>query len=303
MGKKIAGLVSVVMSTYKEPKEYVEAAIQSIIDQTHSNFEMVIIIDDPNNRQVIDLIQNFSKTDSRIRYYINEKNLGLVNSLNKALGYCTGEYIARMDADDISESNRFEEQLKYLRDHQLDIIGSSFYLFKEDPNSDLVEMKMVSTCKECLEKLKRNNALAHPSWFGKKELFDSLDGYRNILACEDYDFLIRSAEKGARIGNCPKFLLKYRYNTSGISRSNVEKQLLITAYLAKNFRSGKVITMEQYTEYVNSKLFMNECEKMSRVFLRIDKRKKESSFLKKLLLIFLIVSSPSFWKYKYISKT
>ena len=80
-----------------------------------------------------DIIKFYNKKDDRIRYFINEKNMGLVKSLNKALGYAKGEFIARMDADDISLPNRFEKQIDYLNNHpDVDFMGARCINIDED---------------------------------------------------------------------------------------------------------------------------------------------------------------------------
>ena len=94
--------ISVLMCTYREPAAYVAEAIASIRNQTWRDFEFVIIADDPENRAVIDLLDRQAAADSRIRYWINDRNRGLPASLNIGLSHCAGSYIARMDADDIS---------------------------------------------------------------------------------------------------------------------------------------------------------------------------------------------------------
>ncbi|MBQ3687162.1 MAG: glycosyltransferase family 2 protein, partial [Treponema sp.] len=101
-------LVSVIMSVHNEPKEFLDAATESILNQTHSNLEF-IIIDDCSNYETRKIIAG--KKDKRIQVYHNEENLGLTKSLNRALSHCKGKYVARMDADDISYADRIEKQL------------------------------------------------------------------------------------------------------------------------------------------------------------------------------------------------
>ena len=96
-------MISVVMSTYKEPIEYIEQSINSILNQTYRDIEFVIIVDNPDNAEHIEYIQNRMSGDSRIKLSINEKNCGLTESLNRAIALARGTFIARMDADDIAE--------------------------------------------------------------------------------------------------------------------------------------------------------------------------------------------------------
>lgn len=103
------------MTNYNTPEVYLREAIESILNQTYSNFEF-IIIDDCSTDDSVSVIKSYE--DSRIRLYKNEKNIGLTKSLNVALDLCKGEYIARMDSDDISEPIRFEKQIEYLMAHK-----------------------------------------------------------------------------------------------------------------------------------------------------------------------------------------
>ena len=106
--------ISVIMGVYNEKIEWVEKAILSIINQTYTNFEFIVILDNPQNEELKNLISEFSLKDKRIKLYVNEENIGLINTLNKGLKLAKGKYIARMDADDISCGDRFEKQINFL---------------------------------------------------------------------------------------------------------------------------------------------------------------------------------------------
>ena len=122
-------LVSVLMSTYKEPVSWIEKSVESILSQTYTNIEYVIVIDDPTNKEVVDFLNRKEESDSRIVLVKNEKNIGLVDSLNKGLEYCSGSYIARMDADDISMQNRIEKRMELAKKECADIVGANTQTF------------------------------------------------------------------------------------------------------------------------------------------------------------------------------
>lgn len=116
-------MISVVMSVYNTEK-YLEEAIDSILNQTYQDFEFIIVNDCSTDR-TWEILKDYEKRFSSIKLINNTENLGLTKSLNKALAIAKGEYIARMDADDISEPNRFERQLAYFKEHQsIDILGT-----------------------------------------------------------------------------------------------------------------------------------------------------------------------------------
>lgn len=116
-------LISIIMSAYREPLVWIRQAVDSVLNQTYKNIEFIIVVDDPDNTELIDYVTKREEQDPRITIHINEKNIGLAASLNRAIGLAKGEYIARMDADDISERDRLACQMKYLISHNLDLIA------------------------------------------------------------------------------------------------------------------------------------------------------------------------------------
>lgn len=105
-------MISVVMSVYNAEK-YLPEAIESILHQTYSNFEFIIINDCSNDRS-LSIIKEYSLKDNRIVLINNSANLGLTKNLNKAISVAKYEFIARMDADDVSLPDRFERQMNFL---------------------------------------------------------------------------------------------------------------------------------------------------------------------------------------------
>ncbi len=120
-------MISVIMSTYNEENMLIRQAVESILNQTYSEFEFIIVLDNPKNIEIANLIQEYASRDKRIVILKNEKNLGLVKSLNKALEISKGEYIMRMDADDISEKDRIEKEYKFLKENNLDLVARESY--------------------------------------------------------------------------------------------------------------------------------------------------------------------------------
>ena len=146
-------LVSVIMSVYNEKEKWLMEAIESILKQSYKNIEFIIILDNPDNDKLNNIIKFYNKKDSRVRYFKNEKNIGLVKSLNKALTYVKGDFIARMDADDISMPDRIEKQMNYLNNHpDIDFIGSRCINIDEEGQElyrDSIipeDMKLIKKC-------------------------------------------------------------------------------------------------------------------------------------------------------------
>lgn len=233
-------LVSIIMSTYNEPESWVRSSIESVINQTYRNLEFIIVCDNPTNNRLIKVLKEYEKVDSRIKLLINEKNIGLSASLNIALKSVTGQYIARMDADDISKKNRIEAQVKYLYDNNLDLIGSGIECI--DENEKVISKINSFPKNDCAvrRKIVHNNCIAHPSWIGKTKVFKDNNGYRDIPYAEDYDFLLRTLDKGYKLGNIDEILLKYRMRSTSISNKNGLKQFLISQELIRKYKNGTI---------------------------------------------------------------
>ena len=107
-------MISVIMSVYNEKSIYVEKSIDSILNQTYNDLEMVIVLDSPDNETLLRILKEYTHKDARVKLLINDRNSGLAMSLNRAIEVAQGEYLARMDADDISKPERLERELEYL---------------------------------------------------------------------------------------------------------------------------------------------------------------------------------------------
>ncbi len=241
-------LVSVIMSVYNENEEWIHESINSILRQTYKKLEFIIILDNPRNTKADDIIKSYLKRDNRIKYYINEKNIGLTKSLNFALKQCNGNFIARMDADDVSTYNRIEKQLTYLVNNNLDLVGSNIEYFFENKSFDKSNFPQKNH--DIKLALMNGNCMAHPTWFVKKEVYERLHGYRQIPYCEDFDFLLRTIKKKFKIGNIDDRLLYYRLSPNSISRTYLLEQRLITDYLIKNYDDLEKVTVHQIELYI-----------------------------------------------------
>lgn len=249
-------LVSVIMSVYNEEDRWLKESINSILKQTYSNFEFIIMVDNPKCQRIISLLAEYKEKDNRIKVIINENNMGLVSSLNKALSYCNGYYIARMDADDISHTNRFEKQITYLEKNNLDFVMS--YIDKIDENGKILkeEKKLTTISTDKFKKMmKYYNISTHPTWFLKKEIYNKLNGYRDISRCEDYDFILRALQEGYRVSKMDESLLLYRIRKNSITQSHVLEQYLNTKFLrikySQNFKIAFIEREDIEDEYVN----------------------------------------------------
>jgi len=221
-------LLSVVLPVYNADK-YLSEAINSIINQTYKNFELIIINDGSTDKS-LDLIENYKKNDERI-VLISRENKGLVASLNEAINKAKGEYIVRMDADDICFPSRFEEQLLFMIENDLDLCGSSIEIFRKKNKSNILILPEKHN--DILFRTFFFSSFAHPSTMIKKKVFKYVK-YENEVA-EDYRLWCDIISKGFKVGNINKVLLKYRIHDKQITQTKSKCLINSVNNIAINF--------------------------------------------------------------------
>ncbi len=275
-------MISVIMSTYKEDERLLRESIESILNQTYRDFEYIIILDYPDNDVHKSVIEEYALKDDRIHFYINEKNMGLTDSLNRGLSLCHGEYIARMDADDISLPDRLERQMKYLEKNHYDLIGGITEMINEN-GSLLCSIKSVPTDPKKINKaLRYSQCIAHPTWLGKKEVFEKNAGYRHMPLCEDYDFTLRAVLNGFVISNLNEAVLKYRMTSNSISRSNLFEQYLYMSYITNEYKNNRIASVDKAYAYVQQHLNETDSDKYLKanvIFNRMLQEMSDKQFL------------------------
>jgi len=202
-------LVSVIMATFNEPAKYIKEAIESILNQTHSNFEF-IIVDDSRNLDTIETIDSY-KYDSRVIIIRDDSRMGFVRALNLGLKIAKGQYIARMDADDISFKNRFEKQLEYLNSHKdIDILGGNIKIINK--LGTIVSQRKYPNCRLLLQlSTIFRSPVAHPTVMFRKTIIENQLFYdESFLKAEDSEFWFRLRNNGYIIANLPCNLLYFR---------------------------------------------------------------------------------------------
>ncbi|HSW36729.1 MAG TPA: glycosyltransferase [Candidatus Limnocylindrales bacterium] len=190
---------------------FVGQAIESILRQTFGDFEF-IIIDDGSTDGSLQIIQRYASSDNRIKI-ISRENRGSAASSNEAVGLARGQWIARIDADDIAAPTRFERQLAYAQQKGLDICGTWAKCFgtkqvswKYPVSSEAISILMLF-----------DSPLCHSSVLGKTCSFKAQTYRSEFYTGEDFDLWQRLAGAGAKLGNVPEFLVKYRVHADQIS--------------------------------------------------------------------------------------
>jgi len=205
--KNSAVKISVLMSVYNAEKTLC-AAIDSILNQTFTDFEF-IICDDASTDNSWEIILQYAQQDKRIMAFQNESNLGLGASLNKCLALSHGDYIARQDADDISVRERLEKTMAYLLEHDYPYVGAGVFIFDEQG----VWSKRLFPEHITKHIIAQKNPFFHPTMLFKKDVMLLAGGYRvaeETRRTEDYDLVMRLAAQDI-IGNNLQEYLYYVY--------------------------------------------------------------------------------------------
>lgn len=222
VSEKTAPIISVALPVYNGER-YLAEAIDSILAQTHVDFEL-IILDDGSTDASLDILRSYEKRDARIRFIYRE-NKGLVVTLNEIIDLAKGKWIARMDQDDIAMPQRFEKQLQWLEQTNADICGSWVQFFG---TSDQRILKHPCSDAAIKMTLLFGSPLAHPTVFMKTELIKKLRYDPVWDKAEDYDLWERADRAGWKMTNIPEVLLSYRQHEAQISSATSIKQQELT---------------------------------------------------------------------------
>lgn len=228
-------LVSVVMATFNEPVEYISASIKSILEQTYSNLEL-IIVDDSTRQDTVVAINNFAIQDSRVHVIRHKERIGFVNALNEGLRVALGKYIARMDGDDIALPNRLKCEVDYLETHKkVAVLGGAMNIINETGLITSERRYPLSGIKLHLWAMFRN-PLAHPTVIFRSELVKKGFHYDTAQKkAEDIELWLRLKKNGFHIENLPDKLLNYRVVGNLAQKRNKEQWKYNYIARRKNF--------------------------------------------------------------------
>lgn len=237
--------VSVLMPVFNGGR-FLAAAVESIREQTFRDFEL-IAIDDGSTDQSACLLAQLAASDDRIRV-IRQTNAGIVTTLNRALALAHGEYIARMDADDVALPSRLARQTVFLDDHpDVAVVGSAITLIDEE-GSTIRDVDYPLFCADVSRFLIHvGNALAHPAIMMRRADIAALGGYRAAYRhAEDYDLWLQLSET-RDLANLPDRLLLYRQHPAKASARHAAEQMLATkvAQLAAQARRAGMVDPTQ----------------------------------------------------------
>jgi len=247
--------ISVIMPVYNADR-YLEEAIQSILNQTYDNFELIIVCSSPT-KKTTQCLTKYQSLDSRVIVHYQEKN-GIISARNYGCHQARGKYIAILDADDTSIPERFETQLKFLQENSaIGIVGSWVDII--DQNGDLISTHHLPSEPYLIGwHLFLGNCIMHSSVLMRTEIMKELNYYSKaeVGFPEDYDLWVR-AFSITKIANIPKPLTKYRiHNTNDSSGIIVKSKIKYYRNVLRNDMIYRVLP-NQYISFLERTAFSN----------------------------------------------
>lgn len=203
---------SVLISVYhKENSIFLKMALESLMLQTLVPNEVVLVKDGKLTSELESVIEHFKLRFPNIFNIVSlPKNNGLANALNEGFKVAKYSIIARMDSDDICISNRFEIQINYMIENNLDIVGGQILEFSKNIEDVISIRKVPLNHDDIVKYMKFRSPFSHPSIVFKRECFEALNGYDTRVFPEDYDFFVRAYLAGFKFGNVKETLLYFR---------------------------------------------------------------------------------------------
>ncbi len=255
---KSTPLITVLMPCYNA-LPYLTEALDSIVNQTYTNLE-VLCINDGSTDGTAEVLKEYAKNDTRIRVIHNEQNIKLIKTLNKGIDLSNGKYIARMDADDISLPNRIEILYNKIQEHNVDVISSGYSVINENNHKINNHIPICTSSKSIEYASFFVTPIAHACSLIKKDCLNEVR-YRNkekYLHTEDYRLWTELLEKNKKIINITNILYKIRNNSNSVSHKYEDLQ-------KKNFYH----TLQEYNNTMGFNCNINIAKIIG---LRIDKR-------------------------------
>ena len=205
---------------YYKKELYIEKSINSILNQSYQNFEIILINDDFDNKN-IDFIKKISTLDPRIRLIHNDKNLGAGLSRNKAIKFSVGEYIAFCDCDDLWNKNKLELQLNFMKEFNLNFSFTTFEII--DENDKPIKIRKAHNFIN-FKQLRNSCDIGLSTVILKKKNFDK-DKYQfpNLKTKEDYVLWMKLAKDRVIMKGLDRNLSSWRKNKNSLSSSTIQK--------------------------------------------------------------------------------
>ena len=221
--------ISCIMSVHNRSSQ-LENSIQSVLDQTYTDFEF-LIIDDGSSENILEILEKFKKIDNRVKIFKNSQNIGLTKSLNRLISESTGIYIARQDADDISDKKRFETQINFLTKNNYDGCTT---LARGLQSNKILRLKSSLFPVKILLKFK--NPFIHGTLMLNRKVIQDIGSYNEYFYfAQDYKLFTDLVTKGYRVKIIKEVL--YRINQeNNISNNHKKEQQAYAKEVQKSYK-------------------------------------------------------------------
>jgi len=240
--------ISVILPVYQVQINWFTQSLNSIVNQTFTDFELIVVLDNPDSKELETVINKHKKNDERILLIKNRQNIGLPKSLNKGIQLSRGKYIARMDADDVSMPNRLETQFNYLETN-LSISLCGGQAIKIDGRGNEIGNTNNVLDPALIGKLiPYINPMTHPTWMIRSKDIKEIGLYRNFPNAEDLDLVIRLAANSKKIINLPDILIKYRMHFESQSGKKSIEQRLCFKYIQRLYKERLQTGSDSFNE-------------------------------------------------------
>lgn len=290
--------VSIILCCHKIDS-YLYKSIDSVLNQTYQNFELIILFDNPQKKQFLELQDNLVdyKNFNKILFFQNDRNYGLTKSLNKAINLSKGKYIMRQDSDDISDKNRLLHLLNHIKQFpKKHLVFSNVIIIDENDNFLKRKLNYILKTNFFLS-YNYKNTISHPSILFTRSIYDIIGGYdERFVFSQDYDFIHRIFKDNINhITKVNKYLYSLRYSKSSISSLNGKLQrrnsiviILINKYKYLKEKFQKFEEVEDFYEYVRKSL-KDEFQKAIYYGYNFDEEIPSINFLNIKFIFFLIL--------------
>ncbi len=235
--------ISVLMSVYKNDNaEFLYRALTSIYeDQTRKPDEIVVVFDGPLTDELYHILDEFAKEKTDVvRYYPQNINRGLGEALRVGSEKCTGDYIFRMDSDDISHPLRFEKQAAYIETHpEIDVLGTDIAEFYQSPDEADMRLRVCPAEHNNIVKMgRKRNPMNHVTVCIKKEALIKCGGYESLLLLEDYYLWLKMIVAGCMLANINESLVYVRigngFNSKRGSKVRIKGWKFLQRYMLEH---------------------------------------------------------------------
>jgi cellulose synthase/poly-beta-1,6-N-acetylglucosamine synthase-like glycosyltransferase len=267
--------VTVLMPVLNADPRFLGEAVRSILGQTHRDLEL-LVVEDPSPRPARELLESFR--DPRLRHLVNPTRTSFVEQLNRGLAEARSPLVARMDADDVAETDRIERQTEFLSRSGADVVGSQLRIIDETGRC-VAHRRYPTGHKQIVASLKRFNALAHPSVLFRKEVVLRGGGYQcpELAPAEDYELWCRLATLGARFGNVPEALLRYRIHPESSKSVHTVRTLRSTLAVKRMYWLGRMGVVDRLRMLAERLLLLLPPSVIRRLFVRWQYRRPLST--------------------------